>query len=253
MYCSNCGTKIEEGNTFCTNCGQNIDGTPPQEPIQNNNPQTGNNPSQNSPVQGTAVASLIIGVIAVTLSFIISLFVLPLSIMGFVLGISCKQKSGAKTAGIILNSVSVLIGIIVLIIYVLFVASGGLFSGNENESPIVGQWDCKSYSATNMSDDYILSFELNNDLTFKWSDYNNSNNQVSGTYTHEKIEKENDNSYEYYNIKLTSTKYVINGEPSTEVYKSEYEIGVDPSSKVAIFMNANTNKMYYCTKNKNKS
>ena len=248
MYCSNCGTKIEEGNTFCTNCGQNIDGTPPQETTQNNNPQTGDNTPQNNPIQGTAVASLIIGVISITLSFIISLFVLPLSIMGFVLGISCKQKSGPKIAGIIRNSLSVLIGIIVLIIYILFVYSGGVYSSNEKKSPIFGHWDCKSYSATNMSDDYILSFELNNDLTFKWSDYNNSNNQVSGTYTHEKIEKEDEKSYEYYNIKLTSTKYVINGEPSTEVYKSEYEIGVEPSSKVAIFMNANTYRMYYCTK-----
>lgn len=249
MYCSNCGTKIENDNTFCTNCGQSIKNNPSQETIQNNLQQTGANSPQNNPIEGTAVASLIIGVLAVTLSFIISLFTLPLSITGFVLGISCKQKNGTKTAGIILNCLSVLIGIIVLIVYILFIYPSGL----NKESPIIGHWDCKAYSSAKISDDYILTFELNNDSTFKWIDYKNSKNQVTGTYTHKKLDKEDKNSNEYYNIKLTSTKYEVDGVSTTDEYKSEYEVGVNPSANTAIFMNANTYKMYYCIKNKDKN
>lgn len=49
MFCSHCGTKIEEGNSFCTNCGAKIDNNTE---INNNatNNENSNNVTNTTPI-----------------------------------------------------------------------------------------------------------------------------------------------------------------------------------------------------------
>ena len=137
-FCSNCGKELKEGSDVCLNCGVMLNGK--------NNKIPGN---------GVSIAGMILGIISAfwafmqilssgnieyslmnlprsyiyetSISFVLitfglgytlfslipSLVGLPLSITGF-----SKQKSGKNIAGIILNSVALIVSII-MFIYIL--------------------------------------------------------------------------------------------------------------------------------------
>ena len=95
MNCNNCGNKIDGNSKFCPKCGSAV------------NLEQG---------KGTAIASLVIGII----SLLTGGFILPLPIVGLVLGISYKGKCGEKTAGIILNTISLVLAVLVIILGFVF-------------------------------------------------------------------------------------------------------------------------------------
>ena len=141
MYCSNCGEKVQEGASFCSNCGNRLK----KDDISTNNtsqPVT----MQSIPGSGTAIASMILGILAIIAGVItffiavglssyidradwyghfydsydseimvtaISVIFLPavLSIIGFclALGSRSKIKNGANTAGLVLNIITILL------------------------------------------------------------------------------------------------------------------------------------------------
>ena len=88
MNCRNCGKKLEEGSKYCPYCG-----------------------TTTKPDKGKAIASLVIGII----SIFIGVAFLPLPIIGLVLGCSNKEKCPEKTAGIILNTVSLLFAVVAIV------------------------------------------------------------------------------------------------------------------------------------------
>ena len=141
MYCSNCGTKVEENARFCANCGYALNGK--EESVTNNNSVV----VQSVPGSGTATASMVLGILAI-ISGIITFFIavsistymtvnhlaheyisytyndelmvmaimvifVPavLSIIGFCLAISSrgKIKNGSNTAGLVLNIITILL------------------------------------------------------------------------------------------------------------------------------------------------
>jgi hypothetical protein len=117
MYCKNCGKEVKEGEKFCRECGTSLDNNVTKEekaaPIK-----VDNTTATDAPVnKGLAIASLVLGIA----SFIFGWFLLPLPIIGLILGIVQKGKCGEKTAGIILNSIS--LGLIIIATLVL----GSLF------------------------------------------------------------------------------------------------------------------------------
>ncbi len=138
----------------------------------------------------------------------------------------------------------IIVGIIVLVVAVMFVVP----FDSEPSNPAVGTWDCKSFYSAYENDDaeFIVTMKLNNDNKFLWSKYGDEvNNHVIGSYTFEDLEKTNNSGeYSYYNIKLTSEEYIVDGELQNEDYISEYEIGI--SNDEAILMNVKTYNMYYC-------
>jgi len=95
MNCNNCGNKIDGNSKFCPKCGSAV------------NLEQG---------KGTAIASLVIGII----SLLTGGFILPLPIVGLILGISYKGKCGEKTAGIILNTISLVLAVLVIILGFVF-------------------------------------------------------------------------------------------------------------------------------------
>lgn len=133
-YCANCGKEILENADVCVNCGKLI------------------NPQKNKiPGKGKSIASMILGIISIIWSFMMllsleqsvetlivemyynqlvayfigyyigfTLFSLVPSIVGLILGIKGNKatKNGKALAGVITSSISLLICIISLIIFI---------------------------------------------------------------------------------------------------------------------------------------
>lgn len=109
MYCSNCGTK-NVGNTFCTNCGNRLDGV------------SNNVMLKQEEKNGLKTASIVLGVIAiiVSITIVLSPVSIILSIIGLVLGI-VATKTGKNVLGIVLNSVGLFVSIVILFLMGLFI------------------------------------------------------------------------------------------------------------------------------------
>ena len=117
-YCPKCGEENNAEAKFCKSCGTNFEG---ESAVNNTN--TVNNSNQN---EGLGTASLVMGIIALVLSFtcfvIFPLFiVIPLALTGLILGIVNKVKNGKKFAGIILNAVAIFVSIIMTVLFVFVV------------------------------------------------------------------------------------------------------------------------------------
>ena len=119
MFCGNCGKKIENNVTFCSNCGKQVK--------ENNNSSSNNVIKKETNSYG--MISVIIGIVSLIapaflflssykLAFnILSYIVLLIAeIFGIVLGIKGKGRIGGKAMGIILNTISISITIICLLI-----------------------------------------------------------------------------------------------------------------------------------------
>lgn len=256
IYCSRCGNKNEQNTKYCSKCGNRLEINEIQENI-------------NVPIQkkeGLATASLIIGIISLVFSFVLNIFILPLAIIGLILGIVNKIKKGKKFAGIILNAVAIIVSIIMIIIIIpiFFKEANGVLNSVYNkldymtsDDYISGTWDCKNFSSSSsiISDEYIVTMELNKDNSFIWNKYGDKeNNHLFGTYTFEDEEKTNNSgNYRYFMINSEISEYVSDGvsqELSTN-RTMQYEFGITSvdGKKQGILMNTSTYNMYYCYEN----
>lgn len=109
MYCQNCGKQMEEGATFCSECGSSL---------QNQNNYTTSNSytasfEMDSQKKGTGIAALVLGILGL-LAWIIPIIGLPIGIVGLVLGIKGSKKSGKgmAIAGIVLSTICLVLTII---------------------------------------------------------------------------------------------------------------------------------------------
>ena len=286
-YCNNCGKQIEDGMDFCNECSNsfasdsnenNLDLLKEDNVIQNNeeNNNTNNNQtseinSSNNKKEGLATASLIIGIISLILSFVFNIFILPIAIIGLVLGIVNKVKKGRKKAGIILNIIAIVISLVIFIILsILFGAIkeeaskegytwerfiNQLYNTLDYSSStnyVAGNYSCKSFSGSGESDEYIVTFKLNKDNTFIWGKYNDiEDNHFKGTYTFEDEEKTNNSGdYRYFMLNLKVDESIIDGEIQTissdASIEDEFGITAVNTKKQGIIMNTRTYNMYYC-------
>lgn len=138
-YCSNCGAEVNENAAVCIKCGCAL---------------KSNDSLANQPVkeQGSK-ASMVLGIVAIVFGAIALLIVLAvqsyltstydgriqrlasnfesariglmilfipvpgiLSIIGFILGLTNKVKSGSKTAGIVLNAITLILCVLMIVI-----------------------------------------------------------------------------------------------------------------------------------------
>lgn len=273
MICNRCGSYEQEGTRFCSRCGNClINPTYPNVNYNNYNNNYGGNYSGNynnnynnngkQGPDGMAIASLIIGVATVLLSFIFNIFVIPVAIVGFILGIVSKAK-GMKIAGIILNILGAIIGITVLALYMIYEYRDDLdydydhhyYDSSEKEPEkesnyVSGVWNCKSFDGSGPGGEYIVTMKLNDDLTFTWNKYNDEkNNHVYGHYTYEDEHKQNQSGdYKYYMVDFDGDEFVNEGELQDQKYASQYEMGINEELGEAIVMNVKTYNMYYCFK-----
>lgn len=115
MYCQNCGKQMEEGATFCSECGSSLQN---QNTYTTSNGYTTSNSyaasfEMDSQKKGTAIAALVLGIFGL-LAWIIPIVGLPVGIVGLVLGIKGSKKSGKgmAIAGIVLSTICLILTII---------------------------------------------------------------------------------------------------------------------------------------------
>lgn len=126
MYCSNCGKKIDSGNTFCTGCGFKLGN------IGNMN----NRVKSQEEVSGLKIASIILGVLGIigSLTWIFSPISIIIALVGLILGIVATKKV-KNAVGIILSSVGLGLSLIMILLLVLvFRSTFDIISGYEEES-----------------------------------------------------------------------------------------------------------------------
>ena len=138
-YCSNCGAEVNENAAVCVKCGYALK---PNNLFSNQ--QAKDQSPKTSMVLG--IIAIVFGVIAfllalgvqsyltstyegrlqrlasdfesVRIGLMILLLPVPgvLSIIGFILGLTNKVKSGAKTAGIVLNAITLILCVLMIVI-----------------------------------------------------------------------------------------------------------------------------------------
>ena len=194
--------------------------------------------------EGLATASLIIGIVSIVLTFFLGLVVIPLIIIGVILGIVNVIIGGKKYACIILNSIAFIFNIIwsfVLMFLLLFVFIINVDKSNimewfdyvvNEKTSILGEWDCDLQSGDNS----IVYVTFDNNMAFKWSKYNDLDyNYVKGKYT-----------YENDVLHLEGDEFVVDGVLQDSLYISEYNVSKDDNN--LLLYNSKTHNKYYCKK-----
>ena len=232
MQCKKCDNKIEKGEEFCKSC----------EPITEQMAIKHNDLVSSESNLGNT--SKKIGIVCLSLVLIFQILIIPVAIVGLVLGLKAKKETGLKNKGILFNTISLVVAIPIFIIYFNF-----LFNPI---NPIVGTWNCKSYGNSKESSNYVVTLKLNRNNTFVWNKYGDEkNNYIKGKFEYKYVNKENNsNGYFYYSITLNSEEFVEDGKLQTNKYKSQYEMGVGTAlSKtrgMAVLINVSSYNMYYC-------
>ncbi len=152
MYCKKCGTKLQEGQKFCPTCGTPTDASAAsgttgtgqqagqqyqqanrqyqqtnqqyrqtnQQYQQYQQPQQYQQYQEDIPGRAEAIASMVLGIIAILFWFLgwSSVISIILAVIGLILASNSKKKgydSGIQTAGFVLSIVSLFGGILIFI------------------------------------------------------------------------------------------------------------------------------------------
>ncbi len=106
-------------------------------------------------------------------------------------------------------------------------------------SSIVGIWYCSTHDQNNNSADNFNSIlELNSDMTFRYGQYGNlDNNHYSGTYTFSEIELNDEiqtktNVISKYKIHFSTDEAIFNGQPynSSSLSLSDLDMSITKTS-----------------------
>jgi hypothetical protein len=114
MFCAKCGTQVEEGSKFCQKCGTPVDQAAAPPPTASAQPVSFQ-PAAVVKTSGMAIASLVLGILGISLFAIIFGIVALNQIKksnGFITG------KGMAIAGIILGTISIIVTIIIIVVVV---------------------------------------------------------------------------------------------------------------------------------------
>lgn len=122
MKCNYCGADNKEEAKFCASCGaeltaRNEEAEKEETKIERVEVKEKKEPvKMNTTKDGKATASLVLGIC----SLIIWCLSLPLSLIGLILGIASKERSGKRTAGIVINTICLIISTLCAIAIFMF-------------------------------------------------------------------------------------------------------------------------------------
>ena len=108
MYCSNCGNKIVEGNSFCTKCGIRV--------------VSGRKSIVKDEKNGLKTASLVLGIMGIvgSLTLVLSPLAFVISLVGIILGVIAK-KSIKNVEGILISSIGLFLSSLMFVISMLVI------------------------------------------------------------------------------------------------------------------------------------
>lgn len=126
MKCNYCGADNKEGSKFCVSCGAELKEKKTtkseeikveKQEVKEVKPEVKAEPVKaNTTKDGKATASLVLGIC----SLIIWCLTFPLSLIGLILGIASKERSGKRTAGIVINAIGLALSLCVLLFWIWF-------------------------------------------------------------------------------------------------------------------------------------
>lgn len=127
MKCNYCGADNKEGSKFCASCGAELKEKKTtkseeikveKQEVKEVKPEVKAEPvkATNTTKDGKATASLVLGIC----SLIIWCLTFPLSLIGLILGIASKERSGKRTAGIVINAIGLALSLCVLLFWIWF-------------------------------------------------------------------------------------------------------------------------------------
>lgn len=232
MFCIKCGNRVNDNDKFCMKCGNNLQ-------------------NENKPKEKTALPSLILGIVSILGAFVANIFIIPISVVGLILGLIAEKKSKFKTAGIILNIIGVIMGIAVFIFLTLVVMMGRKEIINKAQrfvdevSSIEGTWSCteqNDYYNFGVSENKKITFSFNNNYSFS---KNTNDPEMSGYYT---------GTYFYYstgkgrgNLTLTMNDNYTDDSRNPMNRTEKYSVTYKDNNSV-IFYNITEGESYVCTK-----
>ncbi len=149
MICSKCGAQNDTNNSFCQKCG---------EVLKENNSMDNEKKSDK-----LGVTSLVLGIISIITSIF---FVLSITtgVTGLIIGIKSKIKSGFRKAGIILNTIGLILTFIIIvsvIVMVIIFARTKEIPGDDIDDEIYYEIDNEIY----YGDGYNLEYDKNWSIT----------------------------------------------------------------------------------------
>ena len=121
MKCNYCGADNKEGSKFCASCGAELKEKKTtkkeeKQEVKEERVEVKTEPVTtteiNKVTDGKATASLVLGIC----SLIIWCLTFPLSLIGLILGIASKERSGKRTAGIVINAIGLVLSTICIIV-----------------------------------------------------------------------------------------------------------------------------------------
>lgn len=119
MKCNYCGADNKEGAKFCASCGAELK-EKKKETKKEEKVEVKTEPvkveTKEQVTDGKATASLVLGIC----SLLVWCLTFILSLIGLILGIASKERSGKRTAGIVLNSIGLFFSTISIIIMFMF-------------------------------------------------------------------------------------------------------------------------------------
>ena len=131
MQCKHCGATLPEDANFCESCGAAVQEetavwTADSQIAESWEAKDGQAQPLNDNVQaanqsGKAVASLVLGIIAVLFCGL-PIISVPVSIVGLVLAVMARKegKSGLATAGLVLSIISLILSILMIFVFFSF-------------------------------------------------------------------------------------------------------------------------------------
>lgn len=282
MVCNKCGSNNPDNSPFCAYCGNalNPNNTVPQntgftyDQGFSSQPQNVNPVGMDTPKKGEGLgtASLVLGIITLVAAFIFNIFVIPIGIVGLILGIVNKAQGGKKIAGIIMNIIGIIASVIILFVYVVLLAYLGFNIADEDfdvndiysetytnvittkpvkkGNDISGNYNCTGVDSN--KDEYIITLNLKEDNTFLYGPYGRlTDNYAKGTYTYTDEQKtDNSGNYKYYMVELKGNagEFVVDGEPNDTAFNSKMEFGITSkdNKKQGVIIFTNSYNMYYC-------
>ena len=268
--CPNCKTKVDNNNKFCTNCGSSLE-VKQEVQVAAQQPAT-----EETKGKGVATASLILGIISLILSFVTWLFfpalILFITIpVGIILGIIGLLQGSKKWGGIILNGISIIVGVASAVIVVFFASLLGfsaleeIFNNILNDpevrtvitpttttkqvNPVSGYYKCSSSSDVSATN-YTFTLDLWSSKKFDWKAVDNSIT-ITGKYDSEEVIKDSETpNTKFYKITMTADKVTQNGKEVTSSAGrvNVYEAGINSSNskRAFVMINESTYSMYYC-------
>lgn len=226
MHCSNCGAELDKDSKFCSYCGNEVTKGKKEEVKEEKKAEEKKEEkivekkeevtkTTNTVTDRKATASLVLGIC----SFVIFCLMLPLSIVGLILGIVSKERSGKRTAGVVINAIALGLSLIACIIALLFGAAINAAIDSYNEYDNNSSFFDRLEDELEKMDDYDIDLD---------DDENDENIQVVGddNYGYVKVPS---TWIKFYDLDSTGTfQYTDIGDTGYIITLNTYEEDISP-------------------------